>query len=277
MRVRKLGIIAGGGSVPARLVAACREEGRPLFLLGIKGAADPAAFPEDADAAWIRLTEAGTGVERLKQAGCEDVVLAGPVRQPSLFELGIPDKFTWRVYNGRAAFGGDDALLRSLTRELEAEGFGVVGVDSLLPEVRPEPGVLGRHAPDDQARADIARAVEVARALGAVDVGQAVVVQQGVVLGVEAVEGTDQLLARCGPLARSGPGGVLVKLCKPGQETRVDLPTVGPVTVENARAAGLRGIALHAGRSLLVEREKTLATADRLGLFIIGIDPDAAP
>lgn len=272
----RLGIIAGGGSLPIRLVEACRDSGRPCFVLGIEGNADRAAFPQDVPAAWIRMGEAGTGIRRLKEAGCEELVLAGPVRRPTLSDL-RPD---WRTARFFARIGlravGDDGLLSALIHELEGEGFRIVGVDSILTDLRPEAGPLGRHAPDDQAQADIARAVEVATALGALDVGQAVVVQQGIVLGVEAVEGTDALLARCRDLARKGPGGVLVKLCKPGQETRVDLPTVGLRTVENAHAAGLRGIALHAGRSLLVERAEALARADALGLFIVGVETDAA-
>lgn len=266
-----LGIIAGGGELPARLVRACRESGRPFFVLAVEGHADRAAIGPDSPQAWIRMGEAGTGIRKLHEAGCRDIVLAGPVRRPSLTDL-RPD---WRTARFFARLGfralGDDGLLKALIHELEGDGFRVVGVDSILTDLRPEAGVLGRCEPDPQARADITRAIVVGRALGALDVGQAVVVQQGIVLGVEAIEGTDALLARCGDLKRSGPGGVLVKLCKPQQETRVDLPTVGPVTVENAAAAGLRGIAMHAGRSILVDRETAIAKADALGLFLVGV------
>lgn len=266
-----LGIIAGGGELPARLVRACRESGRPFFVLAVEGHAERTAIGADSPQAWIRMGEAGTGIRKLHEAGCRDIVLAGPVRRPSLTDL-RPD---WRTARFFARLGfralGDDGLLKALIHELEGDGFRVVGVDSILTDLRPEAGVLGRCEPDPQARADITRAIVVGRALGALDVGQAVVVQQGIVLGVEAIEGTDALLARCGDLKRSGPGGVLVKLCKPQQETRVDLPTVGPVTVENAAAAGLRGIAMHAGRSILVDRETTIAKADALGLFLVGV------
>lgn len=167
----------------------------------------------------------------------------GGVDRPTLAGL-RPD---WRTTRFFLKLGfkalGDDSLLSAVTKELEGEGFRIIGVHEVLPDLCPDRGVLGRHAPDDVARADIARAVEVVRALGALDVGQGAVAQQGMILGVEAVEGTDRLLSRCRELARPGPGGVLVKLCKPGQETRVDLPTVGPETIRNAAAAGLRGIA----------------------------------
>jgi DUF1009 family protein len=123
--------------------------------------------------------------------------------------------------------------------------------------------------------ADIARGVAVARALGAADVGQGCVVQFGFVLAVEAVEGTDAMLARCAPLARGGPGGVLVKLVKPGQERRADLPTIGPETVRGAARAGLRGIAFEAQGAMLADRDATVAAADAAGLFLLGITPDA--
>ncbi len=119
--------------------------------------------------------------------------------------------------------------------------------------------------------------MRVARALGALDVGQAVVVQQGMVLGVEAIEGTDALIARCGPLRRAGGGGVLVKLAKPGQERRADLPTVGPRTVTNAAASGLRGIAVEAGSTLMIDRAAVVAAADAAGLFVVGIAATAPP
>lgn len=277
MPTNKLGIIAGGGALPGRLVRACRESGRPFFVLAIEGHADAADIGPDSPQAWIRMGEAGSGIRALHDAGCRDLVMAGPVRRPTLADL-RPD---WRTARFFARLGfralGDDGLLKALIAELEGEGFRVVGVDSILTDLSPDLGPLGRHVPDEQARADIARAVTVCRTLGALDVGQAVVVQQGIVLGVEAVEGTDTLLARCRDLKRSGPGGVLVKLCKPQQETRVDLPTVGPRTVENAAAAGLRGIALHAGRSILVDREATLGRADALGLFVVGVSGEEEP
>jgi UDP-2,3-diacylglucosamine hydrolase len=121
--------------------------------------------------------------------------------------------------------------------------------------------------------ADIERAIGVVRALGALDVGQGCVVQQGIVLAVEAAEGTDAMLARCDGLRRPGPGGVLVKLVKPGQERRADLPTVGPETLRGAAAAGLRGVAFEAGGTILAERGATVAVADEAGLFLLGLAP----
>jgi UDP-2,3-diacylglucosamine hydrolase len=151
-----------------------------------------------------------------------------------------------------------------------------LGAHEVLTEALAPSGLLGRVAPDAQAGGDIARGVAVARALGAVDVGQGCVVQQGLVLAVETIEGTDAMLARAGQLRRDGPGGVLVKLVKPGQDRRVDLPALGAATVAAAAAAGLRGIAYSASGALIADRAATVAAADAAGMFLIGLDPEAA-
>ena len=219
------------------------------------------------------MGEAGRAIAELKRAGVVDLVMAGPVRRPSWSEIGLDWRGAQLVAKIGARALGDDSLLSAVARELEGEGFRLVGADDLLPDGVAGEGTLGRHTPDDQARADIARGIEVALALGTADVGQSVVVQQGLVLAVEAIEGTDALLARARDLARAGPGGVLVKMAKPQQDRRMDLPTIGPKTLELAAAAGLRGVAVEAGGTIVVDPDACIAVADRLGLFLIGIDP----
>jgi hypothetical protein len=203
------------------------------------------------------------------------LVLTGRARRPSVAAL-RPDPVGVRVVAriGAGFLLGDDGLLRAVARVLEEEGFEVVSPQSVLAGLLPPSGLLGRAAPPDEAtRADIRRGIAVCRALGGADVGQAVVVQQGLVLGVEAIEGTDALLARCGTLRREGRGGVLVKLAKPGQDRRLDLPAVGPDTVRNAAGAGLAGIAFEAGATVLLDRERTVAAADAAGLFLLALEP----
>ncbi|MGE5200616.1 MAG: LpxI family protein [Acidobacteriota bacterium] len=267
----KLGILAGSGELPLRVIDACRAAGRPVFVLGLSGAADPERFREVPHAT-IRLGAAAEGLRILRENGVEELVMAGPVRRPSLASL-MPD---WRAAKFFARIGlralGDDGLLSAIIKELEIEGFRVVGVDSVLGGLIAPRGSIGRIEPDQQAKLDIARGLEVVRALGTLDVGQAAVVQQGIVLGVEAVDGTDALIARAGELRREGPGGVLVKLAKPGQERRADLPTIGIRTVEACARAGLRGIAVEAGASLIVDRAAVAAAADAAGLFVIGVE-----
>jgi DUF1009 family protein len=266
----KLGIIAGGGGLPARLVEVCRGSGRAVFVLAFEGQTDPATVA-GVDHAWVRLGQVRPALEALHDAGVEELVLIGPVKRPSMNEIGFDlrsAKFMAKI----AAQGlGDDGLLRAAIGALEDEGFTVIGADDILADLLAPLGQIGPGRPDPQAESDIARGLEVLRALGAVDVGQAVVVQQGIVLGVEADEGTDGLLARCADLAREGPGGVLVKIRKPGQDRRVDLPTLGTETVAGAVRAGLRGIAVEAGSSLIVDRTAVAAAADAAGIFVIGI------
>ena len=270
---RTLGILAGGGRLPGQVAAAAAAAGRAVFIIGLEGFADPAVL-----ASWphevIRITAAGRILAALRAHGCQDLVLIGPVRRPSLLGL-HPDVAGARILAriGMAAFAGDDGLLGAVIRVFAEEGFRVIGMQDVLDGVLAPAGVLTRAVPDDVAMTDVRRGVEVARALGAADVGQGCVVQQGLVLALEAAEGTDAMLARCADLARPGPGGVLVKLSKPGQERRADLPTVGPATIRGAAAAGLRGVAFEAGGTILAEREATLAAADTAGLFLLGIDP----
>jgi hypothetical protein len=268
----KLGIFAGGGELPLRIIEACRASERAVFVLAFEGAADP-AVASGVPHAWVRLGAAGEALRLLREHGVEEVVFAGGVKRPSLLSL-RPD---WRAAKFFARVGyralGDDGLLSAVIREFESEGFRVIGADDILGSALAPLGPLGRHRPDAQAEDDIAVGFRIVRALGVLDIGQAAVVQQGLVLGVEAIEGTDALIARCAALHREGPGGVLIKAPKPGQERRADLPTIGRRTVEAAAAAGLRGIAIEAGASLVLDRAALVAAADRTGLFVVGIAP----
>ncbi len=270
-----LGIIAGGGPLPGRVAEAATAAGRPVFIVALDGYAEPAvvaAFPH----APARLGAAGHILELLRAHHCRDIVLVGPVRRPSLLHL-RPDGEGARLLAriGRAAFSGDDGFLAAIVRVLGDEGFRVIGAHEVLTEAVGPRGLLSRAIPDAAASADIARAVAVVRALGQVDVGQGCVVQQGIVLAVEAIEGTDAMVNRAAGLRRPGPGGVLVKLVKPGQDRRADLPTIGPDTIDVAAAAGLRGVAFEAGGTLFTDRAGCIARADAAGLFLLGLDPQS--
>jgi UDP-2,3-diacylglucosamine hydrolase len=271
---RVLGILAGGGQLPGQVAAAARAAGRSVFLIGLEGFAEPAVL-----APWphemVRILAAGRIIAALREHGCQDLVLVGPVRRPSLLDL-RPDAEAARILAriGRAAFAGDDGLLAAVVRIFAEEGFRVLGAHEILHEALGPAGRLSQAVPDAVAMADIRRGIAVARALGAIDVGQCCVVQQGIVLAVEAAEGTDEMLARCASLARPGRGGVLVKLVKPGQDRRTDLPTIGPETLRGATAAGLRGVAFEAGGTILADRDAAIAAADEAGLFLLGLSPN---
>jgi UDP-2,3-diacylglucosamine hydrolase len=268
---KRLGIVAGSGGLPRRLVETCRAKGRDIFVLAIEGEAEPETVAGVAHG-WCRLGAAAKALDLLRENSVRDLVLAGSIRRPTLTTI-RPD---WRAAKFFAKVGyrllGDDGLLSAIAKELEIEGFHLIGAHELLDETAAVPqGPLGRLKPNAEAEADIARGVAIARAIGALDIGQAVVIQQGLVLGVEAIEGTDALLRRCTGLRRAGPGGVLVKVEKPGQEKRVDRPTIGPQTVRLAAEAGLQGIAIEAGTTLLLDRSEVIRAADAAGLFVVGV------
>lgn len=266
----RLGVLAGSGPLPASVVDAARAEGRGVFVLAFEGQTDP-SWLGGVEHAWVRLGQFAESFERLRAAGVEEVCMIGPVRRPSLAEL-RPD---WRAAQALARIGirafGDDGLLSAVVREVEGEGFRVVGAEQVLGALAARAGAYGRIEPGAGDHQDIARGVAVLKALGAVDVGQAVVVERGIVLGIEAIEGTDALVARCGALRREASGGVLVKLAKPSQERRVDLPTIGTRTVEAVADAGLAGIAVEAGRALVAGASGVAAAADARGIFVFGL------
>ncbi len=268
----KLGIVAGGGQLPRQLLTCCRDEHRAVFIVAFDGITDP-DLVLDTDHRWVRLGAVGRLLQALKKAQVEEVVLAGPVGRPSLGSL-RPDMRALKIVPKLIASEESDAsLLKIVIEELEQEGFTVVGAQDVASALLVGDGPMGRVQPRREDARDIARGVEVASAIGAVDIGQAAVIQHGIVLGVEAVEGTDALVNRCGALKRDGPGGVLVKVKKPGQDRRADLPTIGLGTVQCAVDAGLRGIAVEADATLFVDRDDAIALADSRDLFVIGVRP----
>ncbi len=265
--MRKLGLIAGGGGLPLALARHCRAAGRPLYVVRLEGFASPELDTFDGETRGLLDFEGG--FHALRAARCEAVCLAGTVTRPDLARNmdGVPDAVI-------AARGADDALLSAVVAQFQAQGFVVEGAHEVMGALTLREGVSGRIAPSPDDWGDIARAMLVARTIGGLDVGQGAVCRDGLVLAVEAQEGTDAILRRVAGLTRgTGRAGVLAKASKPGQDVRVDLPTIGPTTVELAAAAGLAGIAGEAGRVLVIDRAETIRLADELGLFIVGVAP----
>ncbi|MBM3484611.1 MAG: LpxI family protein [Alphaproteobacteria bacterium] len=268
----KLGVLAGGGPLPRQVVDQCIADRRPVFVVAFEGFTEPSTC-KDVPHVWLRLGQVGALLKALKAAKCVELVMIGPIPRPSISTLRLDFRAIGLLGRlGKATNQGDNALLSMLVAELESEGFKVVGAHEVIDGVTSQAGVLGKVKPDETAERDISIGCRAAKQLGLADIGQAVVVQQGIVLGVEAIEGTDALIERCGRLQQPGPGGVLVKLKKPHQDERADLPTIGPRTIERIAAAGLRGVAVEAGASLMVDRAAVIAEADRHGLFVIGIE-----
>ena len=223
---------------------------------------------------WTPLGRIVSALERLRdEKQVTHIVLVGAVKRPSLSSLmlGIDKRtllFAKRLLQQRA---GDDDLLRGIVSSLEGLGFGVLGIDDVLGDSFAPVGFWGRHRADKEALRDIKRAANVAYTLGMQDVGQAVVAQQGMVLGVEGIEGTQQLIERCGALQRQGEGSVLVKIKKPQQSRRADLPVVGTDTVRACLQQGFRGIAVEADHVIVIDHDGMVRLADEGGLFLLGL------
>ncbi|MFW7266515.1 LpxI family protein [Gluconacetobacter sp. Hr-1-5] len=272
-----VGILAGGGPLPGQVARAVERLGHRVFIVGFQDFAEPRVI-DPWPHRYIRLAAAGEILSCLRAEGCRDLVLIGPVLRPSFSDL-RPDAAGARIMAriGRALFSGDDGLLAAIVRVLAEEGFVIHGAHEFLSGSVGCSGVLGRIKPDSGALADIRRGQDVVEAIGRLDIGQGCVVQDGLVLAVEAIEGTDRMLLRAGECRQSGrPGGVLVKMLKPGQDRRADLPTIGSDTVRRAAEVGLRGIAFQAGATLITDPAACIAAADEAGLFLMGIGDGAA-
>jgi DUF1009 family protein len=272
-----IGLIAAGGVMPFAVADSLIARGNSPVLFALKGACDPVAV-ERFRHHWISVGQVGRAIKLFRAENCRDLVFIGSIVRPALSEIRL-DWGTLRVMARLwAAFrGGDDHLLSGIGRILEQDGFRMVGIRDVAPDLLMPAGCLTRAAPDAEAEADIARGSEVLRALSPFDIGQAVVVIDGHVVGVEDIEGTDGLLARIARLRAQGriraanKRGVLVKAPKAGQDLRFDLPTIGPRTVEGVRDAGLAGVAVAAGTAQVVEPEAVITAADAAGLFVTGV------
>src|SRR5437667_1412697 len=272
-----IGLIAAGGVMPFAVADSLIARGIDPVLFALRGACDPMGV-ERFRHHWISIGQLGKAAKLFRAENCRDLVFIGTLVRPALSEIRL-DWGTLRVI-GRvwAAFrGGDDHLLSGIGRILEQDGFRMVGIKDVAPDLLMPEGCLTLKSPDENAVADIAKGRDVLRALSPFDIGQAAVVTDGHVVGVEGIEGTDGLLARVARLRAEGrirartARGVLVKAPKSGQDLRFDLPTLGPGTVEGAAGAGLAGIAIVAGNTLVVEPQSMIETADAAGLFVTGL------
>lgn len=269
--IKKIGLIAGGGMMPVEIIGNCRARGVEVVVAGLLPWADETMY-QGVDHVMARLGEVGKILKFFKSHDVRDIVLAGGIKRPALKEL-IPDfeavKILARIALSKQT---DDGLFRAVIGEIESRGFHVCGIEEVVPEMLFQEGVYGRIKPSSADMDDIRRGIEIARALGAADVGQAVVIQEGIVLAVEAVEGTDAMLSRAASLKKPGKAPVMVKIVKPGQDTRVDLPAIGIQTIEQLTKYGMGGIAVEAGGILVIEREAVITAADAAKIFIIGMN-----
>jgi DUF1009 family protein len=272
-----LAIVCGGGTMPLAVADAAARRNRRVVLFPVRGWADPGVverYPHH----WVVLARLGDFIAKARAEGCRDVVFIGTALRPPLRSLRI-DWTTLRLLPriARMYRGGDDHLLSRVAQVFAEQGFRILGAHEVAPEILMPEGPIGRVAPSPRDLADIERALALLRATGPFDVGQAAIVADNHVLAIEGVEGTDGLLAHLAELRAKGrihtrPGiGVLVKAPKPGQDRRLDLPAIGPRTVAGAAAAGLAGIAVVAGSTIIAEPATVGTEADNANLFVVGV------
>jgi UDP-2,3-diacylglucosamine hydrolase len=276
-----LAVICGGGSLPFAVADAVSKRGRRVVLFAIRGWADPqrvGSYPHH----WADFGQFGRFCRLAQSEGCREVVFIGSVVRPSFWQI-RPDFKALRMLPRIFGLfrGGDDHLLKGVAGIFEEHGFRLVGAHQIAPEILMPEGTLGHEQPQARDHADIAKGMALLDAISPFDVGQAVVVADARVLATEAAEGTDQMLARVAQLRRNGRiasasgRGVLIKAAKRGQDRRVDLPSIGPQTVEGAARAGLAGIAVVAGSTIVAEPERIGEVADRERLFVVGVRDEA--
>ena len=263
----KLGIIAGGGEIPELLIEHCRNVDREVFVIALQGSANTSAL-EAVPHAEVRIGAAGKMISILRREKVSEIIFAGDTRRPSLWSL-RPDFWALKfLLKTHALSHGDDGLLRAIIRALEEQGFSVVGLDDLLPELLAPEGVLTVARPDPELDRDLSIGLTAAKTLGARDLGQAAIVCTGRVIAEEDITGTDAMLRNVAARGDAA-GGILAKVPKPNQDRRIDLPTIGPRTVELAADAGLAGIVVETAGALIVRRDETIKLANQRGLFIL--------
>ena len=273
----KLGIIAGGGQLPQKIIEACQASRRDYFVIGIKGHALPHVL-EGTPHCWISISKAETGFKVLKAEQVSEVVMIGDVQIPSLIKT-LPDFrtlvfFTKLAFKSLFNFVGDNRLLVQLAKELEKSGINIIGIHEILDNLLAPEGLLGTVKVPNSALSDIKLGVASALEHGARDLGQAVIVKSGKIIIKEGKHGTTQMISDSQKTIPNGENGVLVKLKKPNQDRRMDMPTIGPNTILEASKVGLSGVIIQAGETIIVDLENVISVANENGIFVKAINLD---
>lgn len=267
-----IGLIAGSGVLPMLFARAAKEQGLHVHAVAHRGETDPRLGELVDSLTWVKLGQAGGILKTLKSKGVAKAVMAGGLGRAKSLSQAWPDRGAWSIAMRMSSFR-DDELLRAVARYFEDGGVRIVAPTDYVKQVLAPKGQLGGPTLTPAQERDINLGKKVAAVLGQVDVGQTVIIKDGVVVAVEAVEGTDEAIRRAGRIG--GPGCVVVKRTKPGQDLRFDLPAAGPVTLEVMREAKAKVLAVEAGKTVLLDPLALGQLADRLGITLIGIDVDA--
>lgn len=265
--VETIGLIAGNGTFPLFFARAAKKRGMRVVAVGMRGETLPAVEHEVDAMTWVRVGQLRPMIETFVKAGVREAAMAGGVRKTRLFERARPDFMAMKLL-AQAVVRRDDGMLRLVAKLFEDHGITIVDSTIYMPEALAPEGVLTRGKPDEREWKDLRYGLIIAREIGKLDIGQTVVVKDGAVVALEAVEGTDACIARAGHLAK---GVVIVKVAKPGQDMRFDVPAVGLKTIESMKSAGARVLGIEAGRTLVLNPEEFLRQADAQGLVVVGL------
>lgn len=263
-----LGLIAGNGRFPFLVARAVRQKGRRVVAVGIREEAFPELEAEVDELHWVGLGQLGKCIDTLKKAGAQEAVMAGQVKHRQIFSDVVPDLKLMGLL-ARLAFKNTDSLIGAVADTLEAEGIRLLSSVEFLGDEMARAGAMTRRVPTKDEMKDVAYGRRIATALAGLDLGQSVVVKDRAAVALEAMEGTDEVIRRAGRLA--GAGAVVVKVAKPKQDLRFDVPVVGPATVEAMREAKASVLALDAGKTLLLDKEAFLREAEAGGIAVFGM------
>lgn len=273
--MNNIGIIAGNGDYPLHVINVCVQQNRTVYILALKGQCTidfPAYYP----ILWCNFGEIGKTLAFFKKHKVHEIIFAGNVTRPSLSQI-TPDLegIKWLAKLAPHMKAGDDQLLSALGRQFENAGFKLLGSHDLLQDELFFPtGTATLVQPDKSTWDDIKRGAQILNTLSQHDIGQAVIVQQGLVLGIEAIEGTEELIRRCKNLARPGAAGVMIKMAKTQQSLVLDLPTIGPDTIQQLHDSGFAGLAIESNKVQILNKQTAVDKANELGLFIEVFDPN---
>jgi hypothetical protein len=281
----KVGLLAGWGQFPVEIAERCVAEGRQVYVVAFKGHADPRLEELATEIRWMGLLRFGEHMRFFDRMGVRQIAMAGKLFKERIIYHGFgwiahtPDFTCYRIlgssFVSKRSDTRDDTLLSAVVRAYQQRGISVLPVTEIAPQLLPEAGCLTRRKPSRAQMLDIQFGWDIARQMGGLDIGQSMTVKDQNVLGVEALEGTDALISRTGQLCPRG-GFTLVKVAKPKQDMRFDVPTIGPRTLQQLADAGGKALAIEAGKTILVERQQTIDIANRYGIAIIALRADQA-
>ncbi len=264
--IKKIGLIAGNGQFPLAFARAAKQKGMQVIAV----AHEDETMPELADIVdgifWVKVGQLGKLIKIFKDQDVNDVLMAGGIKKTRLFSGALPDMRGIALL-ARMIHKKDDSLLRAVADELEAEGITVRESTLYLDNLLAQPGVMTRRKPSREEQQDIEFGWQMAKEIGKLDIGQTIVVKDQAVLAVEAIEGTDEAIRRGGSLC--GEGAVVVKICKPHQDLRFDLPAIGSQTMKSMQDVKAACLAIESGKTIILDREAVLADADRAGIAIV--------